>query len=63
MRACAGESAAICLLPSKPRTDPIVLGPNGYFRKGKDGPAWLPLGGFYANWVRPARATARRAAG
>ena len=46
-----GESAAICLLPSKPRTDPIVVGPNGYFRKGKDGPAWLPLGGFYANWV------------
>ena len=28
-----------------------MLGPNGYFRKGADGPAWLPLGGFYANWV------------
>ena len=47
----SGESGAICLLPSKPRTDPIVLGPNAYFRKGPDGPAWLPLGGFYANWV------------
>ncbi len=46
-----GESAAICLLPSQPRTDPIVLGPNGYFRKGKNGKGWLPLGGFYANWV------------
>ncbi len=46
-----GESAAICLLPSQPRKDPIVLGDNGYFRKGPDGPAWLPLGGFYANWV------------
>ncbi|MEI6503357.1 MAG: hypothetical protein WCP21_20280, partial [Armatimonadota bacterium] len=46
----SGESAALCLLPSKPRTDAIVLGPNGYFRKGKDGPAWVPLGGFYANW-------------
>ncbi|MBI3922730.1 MAG: LamG domain-containing protein [Armatimonadetes bacterium] len=46
-----GESAPICLLPSQPRKDPIVLGSNGYFRKGKDGPVWLPLGGFYANWV------------
>lgn len=46
-----GESAAICLIPSKPRTDPVVIGPNGYFRKGKDGAAWVPLGGFYANWV------------
>lgn len=46
-----GASAAICLLPSKPRQDPIVLGPNGYFRRGANGPAWLPLGGFYANWV------------
>lgn len=47
----SGESAAICLLPGQPRKDPIVIGPNGYFRKGADGPAWLPLGGFYANWV------------
>ncbi|OGV80324.1 MAG: hypothetical protein A3K19_04310 [Lentisphaerae bacterium RIFOXYB12_FULL_65_16] len=46
-----GESAAVCLLPSQPRQDPIVLDPNGYFRKGANGPAWLPLGGFYANWV------------
>ncbi|MEN6645572.1 MAG: LamG-like jellyroll fold domain-containing protein [Armatimonadia bacterium] len=46
-----GESAPICLLPTKPRQNPIVLGPNGYFRQGKDGRAWVPLGGFYANWV------------
>ncbi len=46
-----GRSAAICLLPTHPRSDPIVLGPTGYFRTGRDGPAWLPLGGFYANWV------------
>ena len=46
-----GESAAICLLPGKSRTDPIVVGDRGYFLKGKSGPVWLPLGGFYANWV------------
>lgn len=50
-RGLVGESADICVLPSEPRRDPIVLGPNGYFRKGPDGPASLPLGGFYANWV------------
>ena len=85
-RGLEGESAPICLLPSGPRTDPVVLGPNGYFRKSASGepasrtpgslPAqgevsnrdvsrleplpdgasvkcrgWLPLGGFYANWV------------
>lgn len=43
--------AIICVLPAKPRTEPIVLGPNGYFRKGPHGPVWLPLGGFYANWI------------
>jgi hypothetical protein len=47
----SGESAPICLLPGRARTDPIVLGPSGYFRRGADGPSWLPLGGFYANWV------------
>lgn len=46
-----GESAAICLLPARPRKDPVVLGPNGYFHKAQEGRAWLPLGGFYANWV------------
>lgn len=47
----AGESAAICLLPSEPREDPVVLGEDGRFHKGVGGPAWFPLGGFYANWV------------
>jgi len=46
-----GESASICLLPSGPREKPVVLGENGYFREGQDGRGWLPLGGFYANWV------------
>ncbi|MBU0608163.1 MAG: hypothetical protein KKI08_09750, partial [Armatimonadetes bacterium] len=46
-----GESAAICLLPAKPRPDPIVIGDHGYFLRGKGGKPWLPLGGFYANWV------------
>lgn len=46
-----GESAPICLLPGRPRPDPIVLGRNGYFRRGETGPGWMPLGGFYANWV------------
>jgi hypothetical protein len=47
----SGESADICLLPTAPRSDPVVLGPNGYFRKGPQGAGWLPLGGFYSNWV------------
>lgn len=47
----SGESSDICLLPTAPRTDPVVLGPNGYFRKGAQGAGWLPLGGFYSNWV------------
>lgn len=46
-----GQSAPICLLPGRPRSDPIVLGRNGYFRRGEKGPVWMPLGGFYANWV------------
>ncbi len=46
-----GESAPLCLLPGGARPDPIVLGRNGYFRQGETGPGWLPLGGFYANWV------------
>ncbi len=50
-RGYEGQSAEICLLPAEPRRDPIVLGDSGYFRRGEGGPAWLPLGGFYANWV------------
>lgn len=45
----SGESAPISTLPAGPRPDRVRLLPNGYF--AKDGKAWLPLGGFYANWV------------
>lgn len=44
-----GRSAAVSFLPSGPKADPVRLLSNGYFAvRGK---AWLPLGGFYANWV------------
>ena len=44
-----GESAPISTLPVGPRPDRVRLLPNGYFAAG--GKSWLPLGGFYANWV------------
>jgi len=44
-----GQSPPICLLAAQPSA-PVTLGPNGYFRT-RDGKPWLPLGGFYANWV------------
>lgn len=45
----AGESAPISTLPDGPRPNRVRLLPNGYFAAG--GKSWLPLGGFYANWV------------
>ncbi len=45
----SGESALISALPAGPRPNRVRLLPNGYF--AADGKAWLPLGGFYANWV------------
>lgn len=45
----SGRSAPISFLPGGPRPEPVRLLPNGYFAIG--GKAWLPLGGFYANWV------------
>ena len=45
----SGESVPISALPAGPRPDRVRLLPNGYFAKA--GKAWLPLGGFYANWV------------
>ncbi|MFA6563231.1 MAG: Ig-like domain-containing protein [Verrucomicrobiia bacterium] len=44
-----GESAPISMLPAGPRPNRVRLLPNGYF--ATDGKAWLPFGGFYANWV------------
>jgi hypothetical protein len=44
-----GESAPISTLPAGPRPNRVRLLPNGYF--AADGKPWMPLGGFYANWV------------
>ncbi|MCX6911272.1 MAG: hypothetical protein NTY01_24965 [Verrucomicrobia bacterium] len=44
-----GESAPISTLPAGPRPNRVRLIANGYF--AADGKPWLPLGGFYANWV------------
>ncbi|MBM3477029.1 MAG: hypothetical protein FJX75_27490, partial [Armatimonadetes bacterium] len=46
----AGESGPICILPKGPRPNPVSVGDNGYFRTA-DGRPYLPLGGFYINWV------------
>jgi hypothetical protein len=45
-----GASGPICVLPKGPRPNPVSLGENGYF-KTADGLPYLPLGGFYINWV------------
>ena len=45
----SGESALISTLPAGPRPNRVRLLSNGYF--AADDKAWLPLGGFYANWV------------
>jgi hypothetical protein len=45
----AGISAAVCALPAGSRRDPVHILPNGYFAAGSR--PWMPLGGFYANWV------------
>ncbi len=44
-----GRSAPICVLPTGLRVKPVHTLPNGYFAAGSR--AWMPLGGFYANWV------------
>jgi hypothetical protein len=46
----AGESGPICILPKGPRPNPVSVGANGYFRTA-DGRPYLPLGGFYINWI------------
>jgi hypothetical protein len=44
-----GASAPISTLPGAPAPERVRLLPNGYFAVGQK--PWLPLGGFYANWV------------
>lgn len=48
---CSGTSAQFSVTPSPPRSNPIRLLPNGYFAYA-DGRPFVPLGGFYANWVQ-----------
>ena len=45
----AGEAARLITLPGTPTPERVRLLPNGYFAVGQK--PWLPLGGFYANWV------------
>jgi len=45
------QSAAICLLPGKPRPGRSYWEPTATSAKARRGRGWLPLGGFYANWV------------
>ncbi len=53
--ALSGRSAAICYTPDQ-RDWGVTMGANGYFRT-PEGRGWLPLGGFYANWVSDVPAT------
>jgi len=46
-----GKSGRLSLALEQPRPDPIKLLPNGYFAFA-DGKPFVPLGGFYANWVQ-----------
>ena len=50
-KGCSGRSAPLSVILDRPRSNPIRLLPNGYFA-GADGRAFVPLGGFYANWVQ-----------
>lgn len=49
-RGLTGTSAPIITLPAGEWPDRVRLLPNGYFAGG--GKSWIPLGGFYANWVQ-----------
>ncbi len=46
--ALTGHSPPVCLTPDR-REPAIVMNPAGQFTLG--GRPWMPLGGFYANWV------------
>jgi hypothetical protein len=46
-----GTSAPLIYLAPGPRPDPIHVLPNGYFADAAGRP-FVPLGGFYANWVQ-----------
>lgn len=46
-----GRSAAVSVILQQPRANAVHLGANGYFVRA-DGRPFVPLGGFYANWVQ-----------
>ena len=46
-----GKSGKISIALVEPRPNPIKVLPNGYFAFA-DGKPFVPLGGFYANWVQ-----------
>lgn len=46
-----GRSASITVALDKPRPATVRVLPNGYFA-WSDGRPFIPLGGFYANWVQ-----------
>ncbi|NOY80046.1 MAG: LamG domain-containing protein [Kiritimatiellaeota bacterium] len=46
-----GRSGLLAVIDARPKQDPISLLPNGYFGHA-DGRSFVPLGGFYANWVQ-----------
>lgn len=48
-----GRSATISVIFPQPRNDGIRLAKSGYFVRN-DGRPFVPLGGFYANWVQDA---------
>jgi hypothetical protein len=50
-RGLAGSSGPISVALARPRSNSIRLLPNGYFA-WSDGRPFIPLGGFYANWVQ-----------
>ncbi len=48
-----GRSGLLSVIDERPKEDPISLLSNGYFAHA-DGRPFVPLGGFYANWVQTA---------
>jgi len=46
-----GRSGKVSVVLAKPRANPVGLLPSGYFAFA-DGRPFVPLGGFYANWVQ-----------
>lgn len=48
---CSGRSSQLTVIPDDTLANAVRLLPNGYFAYA-DGRPFVPLGGFYANWVQ-----------